>query len=152
MADTPQPVTEASRIESLDLLRGFALLGILLLNIIGFGLPSPAYSNPGFDLVGGSPLDLGVHATVELFAEGAMRCLFSILFGAGVILFTTGSNTGRGALHYKRTAWLLVIGRVDAYLLLWNGDIRVTYAFAGFVLYPRCATSVAGRCWWRRSC
>ena len=95
-----EPVGAAQRIESLDLLRGFALLGILLLNILGFGLPSAAYSNPGFDLSGSVSLDnpdLIAWASVELLAEGAMRCLFSMLFGAGVLLFTTGASAKGGA-------------------------------------------------------
>ena len=130
-----KPVTETQRIESLDVLRGFALLGILLLNIIGFGLLSPSYSNPGFDLVDTSGLNIVTYATIELLAEGAMRGLFSILFGAGIVLFASGES-GKGAwLHYKRTFWLMVFGLINAYLLLWNGDILVTYALAGAVLF-----------------
>tara|TARA_R110002072_G_scaffold36301_3_gene106996 strand:+ start:28548 stop:29855 length:1308 start_codon:yes stop_codon:yes gene_type:complete len=140
MSDASAPITitptsETNRIESLDVFRGFALLGILLLNIIGFGLLSPSYSNPAFDLIGSSAANSWTWGTVEVFAEGAMRCLFSILFGAGVVLFTTGNNAKSGWTHYKRTFWLLVFGLFDAYLLLWNGDILVTYALAGAVLY-----------------
>ncbi len=131
-----QPTAEGQRIESLDVLRGFALLGILLLNILGFGLVSASYSNPGFDLVNATALDVNVWAGIELFGEGAMRCLFSILFGAGVVLFTTGSSGKSGALHYRRTFLLLLFGLFDAYILLWNGDILTTYAIAGFMLYP----------------
>ena len=130
--DTSQPTTEAGRIESLDVLRGFALLGILLLNIIGFGMLSPSYSNPGFDLAGASAINVSSWIVVELFAEGAMRCLFSILFGAGVVLFT---DTKSGWVHYRRTFWLLMFGLFNAYILLWSGDILVTYALAGAVLY-----------------
>ncbi|MEC8821587.1 MAG: DUF418 domain-containing protein [Pseudomonadota bacterium] len=130
-----KPVTETQRIESLDVLRGFALLGILLLNIIGFGLLSPSYSNPGFDLVGASSWNIATYVGIELLAEGAMRGLFSILFGAGIVLFASGES-GKGAwLHYKRTFWLMVFGLINAYLLLWNGDILVTYALAGAVLF-----------------
>lgn len=129
------PTSEASRIESLDVFRGFALLGILLLNIIGFGLFSPSYSNPAFDLIGTATANTWTWGTIELFAEGSMRCLFSILFGAGVVLFTTGDNAKSGWIHYKRTFWLLMFGLFDAYILLWNGDILVTYALAGAVLY-----------------
>jgi len=139
------PVSEGRRIESLDLLRGFALLGILLLNIIGFGFISTAYSNPSEAI--GSAVDLWVWATVELFGEGAMRCLFSILFGAGVVLFTTGASGKSGGLHYKRNFWLLVFGLVDGYLLLWNGDILLTYALAGFLLYPVRHTSAKRLMW-----
>ncbi|MFT7307243.1 MAG: hypothetical protein ACI9P7_002515, partial [Candidatus Azotimanducaceae bacterium] len=115
------PTSEASRIESLDVFRGFALLGILLLNIIGFGLFSPSYSNPAFDLIGTATANTWTWGTIELFAEGSMRCLFSILFGAGVVLFTTGDNAKSGWIHYKRTFWLLMFGLFDAYILLWNG-------------------------------
>lgn len=127
-------VTEARRIETLDVLRGFALLGILLLNIIGFGMHSAAYSNPGFDLTDGSSLDIFTWASVELFAEGAMRTLFSILFGAGVVLFTEG-RARAGVLHYRRTSLLFLFGLFDAYILLWNGDILMTYAVSGALLY-----------------
>jgi len=130
-----EPLKETARIESLDLLRGFALLGILLLNIIGFGLHSAAYSNPGYDLIFGAVSDKVTWAAVEIFAEGAMRCLFSILFGAGVLLFTTGANAKGAVLHYKRTFWLLIFGLFNAYILLWVGDILVTYALCGFFLY-----------------
>jgi uncharacterized protein len=130
-----QPTSESSRIESLDVFRGFALLGILLLNIIGFGLLSPSYSNPAFDLSQAGNSSIITWATIELFAEGAMRCLFSILFGAGVVLFTTGVGARSGWTHYRRTFWLLMFGLFDAFILLWTGDILVTYALAGALLY-----------------
>ena len=135
MSDAPDaPVTESSRIEGLDVLRGFALLGILLLNILGFGMLQTTYLNPGIDLIGGSSLDVGVWASVDVLAEGAMRCLFSMLFGAGVVLFTSDDRP-RALLHYKRNFWLLAFGLFDAFILLWNGDILVTYAIAGAGLF-----------------
>ena len=115
--------------------RGFALLGILLLNIIGFALPYASYSNPAVDLASGDQLDVWTWAGIELFAEGAMRALFSMLFGAGVVLFATGARAKSGWLHYKRTFWLLMFGLFDAFVLLWAGDILVTYALAGALLY-----------------
>ncbi len=127
------PVADKDRIESLDVLRGFALLGILLMNIIGFGLPSTAYNNPGSWMPGAA--DVFVWGGIDILAEGAMRCLFSILFGAGVVLFTTGAAGKSGSLHYKRNFWLLLFGLFDAYILLWNGDILVNYALAGALLY-----------------
>ena len=130
-----QPTTEMSRIESLDVLRGFALLGILLLNIIGFGLLFASYSNPALDLAGASTINWVTWSVVDIGAEGAMRTLFSMLFGAGVLLFTTGERGKTGALHYRRTFLLLLIGLFDAYILLWSGDILMTYALVGFLLY-----------------
>lgn len=133
------PTNEADRIESLDVLRGFALLGILLLNIVGFALPASAYSFPASWMHGAA--DWAVWMGIELFAEGAMRCLFSMLFGAGVVLLAAGPNGKDAATYYKRNFWLLVFGLVDAYLLLWNGDILINYALAGFVLYWACNAS-----------
>ncbi len=111
------------------------MLGILLLNIIGFGLLSPAYSNPAFDVSVDAGTTLYTWASIELLTEGAMRCLFSVLFGAGVMLFTTGTSAKSGWIHYKRTFWLLMFGLFNAYILLWNGDVLVTYALAGALLY-----------------
>lgn len=130
-----KPTPESNRIESLDVFRGFALLGILLLNIIGFGLLSPSYSNPGFDLSQSGQASVVSWMTIEFLAEGAMRCLFSILFGAGVVLFTTGVGARSAETHYRRTFWLLIFGLFNAFVLLWPGDVLVTYAVAGALLY-----------------
>ncbi len=127
------PVGGTDRIESLDVLRGFALLGILLLNILGFGLHSAGYFNPLVGLGDHPGLNLAIWGGVNLFFEGAMRALFSMLFGAGVMMFTTGKS---GWLHYRRTFWLLVFGVFDAYVLLWTGDILIVYALCGALLYP----------------
>ena len=127
-----QPITETDRILSLDVVRGFALLGILLVNILGFGAISAMVVNPtlGFSL----PSDIWIWGAVELTAEGAMRALFSMLFGAGVLLFLERGE-GRGRLHFKRTFWLLILGLINGYVLMWPGDVLFTYALAGFVLY-----------------
>ena len=123
------------RIESLDVLRGFALLGILLVNIVAFGLVSSAFLDPGIYLTPIGGIDYIVWAFIELSSAGAMRTLFSILFGAGVVLFVTGSTAKSGWLHYRRNFWLLVFGLINAYIFLWPGDILVTYALSGFVLW-----------------
>ena len=57
-----------------------------------------------------------------------------MLFGAGVLLFLDRGE-GRGKLHLKRKFWLLIIGLINDYVLMWSGDILSTYALAGFVLY-----------------
>ena len=135
------PVRESQRIESLDVLRGFALLGILLLNIIGFGFISSGYVAPSLTIQ--SPADIAAWILVDLTAEGAMRGLFSILFGAGVVLFLGRDGNGRSWLHMKRTSWLLIFGLINGYLLLWTGDILVTYALCGLILFF--ARNVSGR-------
>ena len=134
LAARPAPVTPSSRIESIDVVRGFALLGILLLNILGFGLPFRAYFDPSVDgAVAG--IDFGVYVGVELFAEGAMRALFSMLFGAGVAILATGERAKGAGIYYRRQLLLLLFGLVDAFVLLWTGDILVVYALAGLLLY-----------------
>ena len=135
------PVSASARIASLDILRGFALLGILLVNILGFGMASIGYFHPFVGLGNNAELNYAVWGAVNLFFEGSMRGLFSMLFGAGVVMFTTGfgshSGTGKSArLHYRRTFFLLLFGIFDAYVLLWTGDILIAYAIAGAILYP----------------
>ena len=128
------PIQSEARIQSLDVVRGVALLGILLMNIVGMGMLSSAYFHPLGGLAGTdtSPLDQQIWFVSELLFEGSMRALFSMLFGAGVVLFTA---TKSGALHYQRTFWLFCFGLLDAYLLLWSGDILLVYALAGALLY-----------------
>ena len=124
------------RIQLLDTLRGVGVLGILLMNITAFGLLSPAYSFAGFDVSVDGGANLWAWMLVELFGEGSMRGMFSLLFGAGVVLFTTGDNAKSAATHYRRMFFLLLFGLFDAYVLLWFGDILVCYALCGAMLYP----------------
>lgn len=131
------PTSESARIESLDIVRGVALLGILLLNIWGFGLDSSSYFGPraGVEVgTGSTSLNLQVWFAVSLLFEGSMRALFSLLFGAGVLLFL--SNGRASSLHFKRNFWLLLFGLFDAYVLLWTGDILIVYALASLLLFP----------------
>lgn len=128
------PCPPSERVETLDVTRGFALLGILLMNILAFGLPLRAAFDPSVNgAVAG--LDWGVFALVELFAEGAMRALFSILFGAGVVIFATGANAKPARVYFRRQWLLLAFGLVNAFVLLFYGDILVLYALAGMLLY-----------------
>lgn len=139
MSSSLAPVVGADRLHGLDELRGLAVLGILLLNILGFGLHSAGYFNP---LIGASEsgvaraVDLGLWAAIDVTAEGAMRGLFSLLFGAGVVLFTTGDAARGAGVHFRRQGLLLLFGLFNGFVLLWTGDILVTYALCGFLLYP----------------
>ncbi len=130
------PVQTAERITALDSLRGFALLGILLMNIVAMGMYGAAYDDP--TVTGGATgANLGVWAVMHVLAEGKMRCLFSLVFGASVVLLTSRlESRGNSAdVYYRRTLWLLAFGIVHAYLL-WIGDILYPYALCGLVLYP----------------
>lgn len=135
------PVAVSARIASLDILRGVALLGVLLLNILGFGMASAGYFHPLVGLGKNPELNYAVWGIMNLFFEGSMRGLFSLLFGAGIVLFATGFGTRAGKekgafLHYKRTIFLLLFGMFDSFVLLWTGDILILYAMAGALLYP----------------
>ncbi|MDJ0753524.1 MAG: DUF418 domain-containing protein [Ardenticatenaceae bacterium] len=130
------PVQPKERNIALDFLRGFALLGILLLNIQSFSMPEAAYFNPTAygDLTG---LNRLVWIGSHIFADSKFMTIFSILYGAGIVLITQKlEDKGRGSagLHYRRTFWLLLIGLAHAYLL-WFGDILVAYALIAAVAF-----------------
>lgn len=130
-------VRDAQRIDSLDTLRGVAVLGILLMNIVEFGLPH-AYQNPVVS-GGREGADFAAWLTTSLLFEGTMRGLFTLLFGAGVVLFTSRLEASRPAdaadLHVRRMLWLVFFGFVNSHLLLWSGDILFEYGVVGLVLY-----------------
>lgn len=126
----------ATRINQLDVMRGFALLGILIMNIISFGLPQAHYFNPHAEgtLHGWNRAAL---VFAEFFANEKFMGLFSLLFGASVVLFTDKlEEKGRSAwtFHMRRNGWLLVFGLLHAYLL-WIGDILFTYALCSVWLF-----------------
>jgi len=133
------PVDISERIASLDVLRGVAVLGILLMNIVAFGLPLVAYNNPT-GAGGAEGANLVSWGVANMFFEGTFRTIFSILFGAGVVLFMTRAegkcNSVRAAdFYYRRTIWLIVFGVVHAYLLLWIGEILYAYGVTALLLF-----------------
>src|SRR5499425_3931424 len=118
------PVTQQERISSVDVLRGFALLGILVTNIGPLGKSS-----------------LLLWAMRFILFEGKMRALFSMLFGAGVILLTSrlekrGDAAISGDIFARRNLWLTLFGVLHAYFLWW-GDILYFYGMTALLfLYP----------------
>ncbi len=137
----PAPVSSTQRLETLDVLRGFALLGILAMNIRAMAAPMSAYMYPYalFDYEG--PSRLAYLFTTVVF-DLKMMGLFSMLFGAGVLLYANKrTESGRSpiALWFRRMFVLLVIGLLHAYLI-WAGDILVPYALCGILLL-----------WWMRN-
>jgi uncharacterized protein len=124
------------RITPIDVLRGFALLGILVMNIQSFSMPDAAYLNPSAygDLTGGNRL---VWIIGHLLTDEKMFGIFSMLFGAGILLMTgrIERRGGRpGAVHYRRMAWLTLFGLLHGHLL-WSGDILWFYGLGGMVAY-----------------
>jgi len=127
----------SARLLSLDLVRGTALLGILLLNIVGFGMPEAAYFNPRA-YGGWHGADLAAWLVNFLFFDGRMRGLFSFLFGASLLIVTDAAEAaGRdpARTHYARVGWLLLFGLCHLWLV-WHGDILAHYALVGMLAFP----------------
>jgi uncharacterized protein len=133
------PIAASERISSVDVVRGVAVLGILLMNIIGFAFHAAVYGDP--TVAGGATgLNWWVFAINAVLVDGKMRGIFSLVFGAGVIVLTTRAvERGAGGevadVHYRRMIWLLIFGVAHAYLLWW-GEILYPYALLGLLLYP----------------
>ncbi len=133
-----KPTVKADRIAALDIIRGVSLLGILLMNIVGFGL-NKAYMDPT-NSGGATGWNLNAWWTTSMFFEGTMRGMFSMLFGAGIFLFNNRSvEPGKGSavtdLFFRRLLWLLLFGIIHCYLLLWDGEILYTYAIVGMFAF-----------------
>ncbi len=128
----------SDRIQSLDIMRGVVLLGILLMNINGMGLAG-AYENPTVS-GGATEWDLKTWVTTNMLFEGTMRALFSLLFGVGMFILLDrlekkGAGINAANIYFRRLTWLLVFGLIHCYLLLWDGEILYNYALMGFLVY-----------------
>jgi uncharacterized protein len=136
---TYEPVSERERLQTLDVVRGAALLGILLMNVLTFGLPVAAYNNP--TLWGGADgPSLWAFVVQWVFFEGKMRALFSMTFGAGVVVFmeralARSSGVGAADLYSRRMLWLMLFGALHGWLIWW-GDILYTYGLCGLLILP----------------
>jgi len=128
--------TSEQRYISLDAMRGFAVMGILAMNIISFAMPEWAYITPA--AYGGDSLaDQIAWFFAFIFIDGKMRGLFSLLFGASMMLVidravTKGESAAR--VHYSRMAWLAAFGLAH-YFFIWLGDILFLYAIVGMVAF-----------------
>lgn len=133
------PVSQSERIIILDSLRGIAILGILLMNIPGFALPEPVYGDPSVLNEWGT-VNFKTWYFIEWFMEGSQRALFSMLFGAGIILFVTRQEKKVDGLwpadyFLRRQLWLMVFGLFNAFILLWFWDILFHYACLGMIMF-----------------
>jgi uncharacterized protein len=139
------PVPASERFAALDVLRGVALFGILVINIQLFaGSPTVAFNMPlrVAAQAGANPVADTAAMTLQwLFFEGKMRALFSMLYGAGSMLMFDRLERRHGAGHaadifHRRNMWLLLIGVVHG-ALIWSGDVLFFYASVSLLaLYP----------------
>jgi uncharacterized protein len=129
-----QPVAAGERIETMDVLRGWALLGILLMNIEAFVGPMMA-AITGLDpaLTGADRI---ADAAIYILVQGKFYLLFSLLFGMGfAVMMTRAEASGRPfvAPYLRRSFALLAIGLVHL-IVVWHGDILTVYALIALVL------------------
>ena len=134
LSKDPGPVTEAARITSLDLIRGVAVLGILLMNAVSFRYGLAPYLNLS---AGGSdtPLDWAIGIFGEIFIDQKFMALFSLLFGAGILLFIERARQREKRpilLNLWCNALLLGIGILHS--LIWDGDVLIVYAVSALFL------------------
>ena len=121
-------MNSAQRITNLDFIRGIALMGILVMNVVSFGLPDSAYMNHlsyGVENL----LDWIVIVISAVFFDSKMMGLFSALFGAGMVIFyerAKGKTSKPLILSLWRNLLLLFFG--IAHFFLWEGDILTAYA------------------------
>lgn len=138
-AQQAAPVGQSERIDILDALRGFAILGILLMNIPSFGLPAAVSQDPTlWNEIG--TINFKVLYFVNLVPEGTQRAIFSMLFGAGILIFTSRAEKklpGIWPADYflRRQLWLMLFGLFDIWVLLWFGDILFDYACLGILVF-----------------
>lgn len=127
-----QPAPGARRIATLDIIRGVAVMGILIMNIVAFAMPEAAYSNPAA-YGGDTGANLAIWAFNFVFIDGKMRGLFSFLFGASMLLVidrAAAKGESPARVHFSRMFWLFLFGEAH-FILLWWGDILNHYALVG---------------------
>lgn len=130
----PVSAKDGQRLASLDFIRGIAVLGILAANIVAFGQPFAAYMYPAAFTVPHSAAEDWMWVGQFVLIDNKMRGLFTILFGAGMMLFMEKA-WARGAsrwLQARRLAWLGLFGLIH-YFLIWRGDILFSYAACGLL-------------------
>ena len=135
---TPTRIGKAERIANLDVLRGIAILFILLMNIPYMGAFGDTDYYPqairwtGFDRAAWG---------LQLLLDGTQRGLLELLFGAGVLIMARTAMTPDGPvgvadLHMRRNLWLMGFGIFHGVVLLWSGDILLAYGMAALLVFP----------------
>jgi uncharacterized protein len=134
----PELHANTSRIFSMDVLRGIALLGILVISVWEFG--GFTVNKQTFFRTGTHGGNYNLLSIISILFEGKMRALFALLFGAGIILFIAKKDHPSAVpvpdLYIRRMLWLMLFGIFNAVILLWPGDILFHYAVLGILLFP----------------
>jgi uncharacterized protein len=130
------------RFATLDAIRGFAVLGILLTNIFIFALPVHALDLPE---IWGEKVTANLLAWnfVIVFVDGVMRAMLAIVFGASAYVVLSRAQSGDAGralgvldIHFRRLLLLIAFGLIHAYVLLWPHDILFLYGLFGLFLFP----------------
>lgn len=142
------PVAAKDRIETLDFIRGLAVMGILAANIVAFGQPMNAYMWPEAFLTPADDPDGWMWIAQFVLVDGKMRGLFTLLFGAGLYLFMerTWARGGTRWLQMWRLFILALFGAIH-FFLIWFGDILLYYAIIGFLVVPCLKWSAKSQLW-----
>ncbi|MGE6514096.1 DUF418 domain-containing protein [Lysinibacillus sphaericus] len=133
------PISAKERIETLDILRGFALFGIILANIVWFLYPVYMQEDPSFKNEWTSfwnQADYTVKTLLSMFVDGKFVMLFSMLFGFGMVIMqerAAAKQLNFWGIYSRRLIALFIFGCIHAYFI-WFGDILTDYAILGLLL------------------
>jgi uncharacterized protein len=131
----PSPIGTTERIQEIDIIRGFALFGVLWLNLAA---QSHTLAPEGmFDDLATARLDAIIEPIADIFIANKAMTLFSLLFGYGFAMIISrleSRGAAAGRIFLRRTSILFVIGIIDIWFL-WIGDILHVYALMGFILF-----------------
>ncbi|WP_051112150.1 DUF418 domain-containing protein [Lysinibacillus sphaericus] len=133
------PISAKERIETLDILRGFALFGIILANIVWFLYPVYMQEDPSFKNEWTSfwnQADYTVKTLLSMFVDGKFVMLFSMLFGFGMVIMqerAAAKQLNFWGIYSRRLFALFIFGCIHAYFI-WFGDILTDYAILGLLL------------------
>jgi hypothetical protein len=127
-----------SRIQSLDILKGIAVMAGLLVSIYYWGGFSEGMQNT---LIGHpTGLRYRIFAAISLLLQSKMTGLISLAFGAGIVLFLVRPHMGSGIsnndLYVRRSMWLILFGIFNAIILMWQMDILFHLGIMGLLLFP----------------
>ncbi|MBL8556942.1 MAG: DUF418 domain-containing protein [Phenylobacterium sp.] len=139
IAEATRRVAKAERIAALDVLRGFAILAILMMNVPYMG------SYADFDLfdprlVSWTAADQTAFRIIGTLFDGTQRGMLELLFGAGIMIMTRAAMTPDAPvavadLHLRRNLWLMAFGVFQALVLMWPGDILFPYGIAAIFVF-----------------